>query len=60
MFETRGWVVKNWYFVTTPGAMDYVHNEQANVLFLDGNVVAMKEKLPLQIWLSDKIIPPRN
>ncbi len=60
MFEVNYWVVKNPPFLTNEGSMDFVHNERANVLMLDGSVKTVKNQYPLKIWLSDAIRPPAN
>ena len=54
MFECEGWVLGLQAHATDPNwcAFDFFHNEQTNVLMLDGNVKYFKANFPLNIFIN--------
>ena len=55
--ESGGWVTRNVRLLTTEDWLDYIHNEQTNILTLNGSVRSFKERLPLPLYMSDKVRP---
>ena len=54
MFECEGWVLSSQRHATDPTwcAFDFFHNEQTNVLMLDGSVKYFRAKFPLNIYIN--------